>query len=159
MAMGGCCTRLTQAQPQWPCRALTSGVRLTLVLFMPFFLVARSQPAGGDLVVRQDEQRLLRAGLPTHTAGLLQFFRERTLSQGELDRLEQQVRQLGAVAYQARQQALAQLVRAGHRARRRLREALTDPDPEIARRAALALQRARPNPENPIIAAAARVVG
>ncbi len=148
-------THLPQDGPPWRVYTQISGMCLTLGALLSLTSFARSQTVAAELAPWA-QQPLRRADLPGDAASLLQFFRQRTPSSAKMDELVLQVRQLGAVAYKARQKALAQLVHAGHRARPLLREALTDPDPEIARRAAVALQRTATDPDGPNVAAAAR---
>jgi len=150
-------TTWTQGITERPLRSLGAGLILVLAVALPS---ARSDTAARDQAAhRVDEQTLQRAGLKTDSPTLLQFFRERTLSPAEQDQLGEQVRRLGAAAYAVREQALAQLVRAGQRARPLLRDALKDPDPEIARRAALCLRRIAASPDLTLAPAAARLIG
>jgi HEAT repeats/PQQ-like domain len=131
---------------------------LTMLVVAALSSVRADPPALDPTALRADEQALQRAGLKTDGATLLQFFRERTLSQAEQDQLGNQVKQLGANAYRTREQAMARLVKAGNRARALLRDALHNPDAEVARRAALCLRHIAASPDVVLAPAAARLM-
>src|SRR5689334_8820573 len=118
-------------------RRMTTG-RCTLLagLILAFLLAgtpARAADASDDAVLRS-------AGLPTDGPGLLDFFRKRTLSDADVARLAETVRRLGHPLFFAREQASADLIAAGRSALPFLREAVTDRDPEVVRRAARCLE-------------------
>src|SRR4051794_38672380 len=77
------------------------------------------------------ERTLKDASLGTDSPALIAFFRERTLSHADQDRLAEMVRQLGANDFFTREQASADLIRAGRSALPYLKSALDDPDLEI----------------------------
>jgi hypothetical protein len=132
------------------------GARLALITAcaLPW-----GQAGGPDPATRRaDEQTLARAGVKTDGPALLQFFRDRTLSEAEQQQLGSEVEHLGALAYRAREQAATRLVRAGPRARPLLRDALQNADPEVARRAALCLRRIANGPDVALAPAAARLL-
>lgn len=101
------------------------------------------------------EKTLARHGVKTDTASLLAFFRGRTLTDADHDRMRQLVRQLGADKYAARVSAEKALIEAGHKALRHLTPALKDDDPEIVRRVRTCLKAIDPTPESDQILAAA----
>lgn len=82
-----------------------------------------------------DETMLKDAGVPTDDAGLLDFFRKRTLSEAEQARIAQTVRKLGDQSFAVREKASAELIGLGRMARPYLKPALQDRDPEVVRRA------------------------
>ncbi|GIW80853.1 MAG: hypothetical protein KatS3mg105_2660 [Gemmatales bacterium] len=93
-----------------------------------------------DAAYEVDESVLRTAGINTDTASLLQFIRERTLSDDERRSLAQKIRQLGDESFSRRVQASQDLIKAGRLAIPFLKQALTDPDLEIARRARRCLE-------------------
>jgi hypothetical protein len=92
-------------------------------------LVAQQHPPLGD------EQLLKSAGLATDGASLLEFLRQRTLSDSGLERIRALVRQLGDSSYRVRAHASAELVTRGAVAIPFLRQALSQSDPEVRHRA------------------------
>jgi hypothetical protein len=104
--------------------------------------------------VAADEKALRDAGVGTETAALLAFFRQRTLGDADQQQIETWIRQLGSDRFARREEASRELVRRGPPARSSLRIARRDPDAEIARRAALALEEIDngPGPALPIAA-------
>jgi hypothetical protein len=121
---------------------------------------ARAQTPPADPAAAADEQLLRDAGLKTDGPALLTYFRDRTLSTEEQDRLAAVVAGLGARTYVAREKAMKALQRAGQMARPFLEQALlSHPDPEVIRRADLCLRRLARDPESDRLAAAARSVG
>jgi hypothetical protein len=105
-----------------------------------------------------DEQVLRRAGIATDGAGLLRFFRQRTLDGADEMRIQALVRELGDDQFKVREKASHQLVSIGARARPYLQAAVKDEDPEIARRARECLRRIREGAASSVVAAAVRVV-
>jgi hypothetical protein len=113
---------------------------------------------GDDQAQVVDVETLQKAGLKSDGAALLAFFRQRTLSAEQVARLADAVRRLGDNAFTVRQQASADLVKAGSAAVPFLRKALDDPDLEVARRAERCLQDIRHRSETNQILAAARML-
>jgi HEAT repeat protein len=106
----------------------------------------------------QDEALLRSAHVPTDAAGLLHFLRKRVAKEGDAARLRSLVRQLGDESWQAREQASRELVAAGTLARGLLREALDDPDREVAWRAARCLAQIEWALDPEVVAAAVRAL-
>ena len=93
--------------------------------------------AAGPTAARPADGTLLRAaGVAADGSNLLDFFRRRSPSAAERARVAALVRRLGDDDFAARQQASADLGRAGPAALPALRGALRDPDPEVRERAA-----------------------
>jgi hypothetical protein len=110
---------------------LLSVLAAALALFL---LVSGSFPAE-EPAASYDERLLKDAGVAIDDAGLLDFFRKRTLSEAEQARIAQTVAKLGDRSFAAREKACADLVGLGRMARPYLKPALQDRDPEVARRA------------------------
>src|SRR5262245_43603585 len=82
----------------------------------PFDLKYKAIGGKGD-PARADERLLASKNLKFDDASLLQFFRDRTLNKTQIDALTRKVKDLGAVAYKDRDQAMNDLVAAGGKAR------------------------------------------
>jgi hypothetical protein len=85
--------------------------------------------------LRWHEKTLRAAQIPDDGAGLLTYFRRRTLSSAERARLADLVKRLGDEDFAEREKAVAGLVAAGPTVRPLLLPALRDPDLEVSRRA------------------------
>jgi HEAT repeat protein len=105
-----------------------------------------------------DEVALTAAKIPTDGPGLLEFFRKRTIEGADKNRLQTLATQLGDEAFRVREQASAQLVAAGSRARPVLEEAAKDPDPEVAHRARECLSRIKRGATAMVISAGVRML-
>jgi PQQ-like domain len=127
---------------------------LLFVCLLPLTQAAESQ----DLAL-QDEKTLQEAKVPTDGAGLLTYLRKQTPGEGDLARLAQAVRLLGARSYAVREKAQSELERAGPPALRFLRAALASPDLEVARRAERAIQQIERIPHGSLMASVVRVLG
>lgn len=112
-----------------------------------------------DAEIAHAEQVLKDAHVAVEGPALLKFFRARTSTPADRDRLTLKVRQLGADSFAARELASEELVAAGRAALPFLRGALQDADAEIVRRARQCLDDIQLNPEGHIVCAAARVAG
>ncbi|OAI46047.1 hypothetical protein AYO44_11995 [Planctomycetaceae bacterium SCGC AG-212-F19] len=106
-----------------------------------------------------DEETLKQAGLATDAEALLQWFRDRTLTDNQRGRILALIARLGADAFDVRERATADLQTEGARAVALLRQVIgtRDADVEIVRRAETILEGLRP-PSRTIAAAAARVL-
>ncbi len=115
--------------------------------------------ASGRADPAADEQVLRAAKVGIDGPALLEFLRLNTPAHLDPALIEPLIRQLGSEDFVARERALRDVVRLGPRAAAYLRQALKDPDPELARRArhCLAIIDAGPGPE--VQAAAVRLVG
>ncbi len=108
--------------------------------------------------VATDEAALNGAGLATDNAGLLRFFRERTLTKANRAHITGLIQNLGHAAFRSREQASEELVRLGSLALPLLREAVKSPDLEVARRAERCLEQIDSGPSAELASAAARLV-
>jgi hypothetical protein len=89
--------------------------------------------------VEADEQTLTEVGVGTDPAALRDYFRRLVPSPEGRARLAELVRRLGDRSYAVRETATAELARTGAPARPMLRDGLQSPDPEVTRRARIAL--------------------
>jgi HEAT repeat protein len=105
-----------------------------------------------------DDQLLKSARIGTDGPSLLAYFRQRTVNETDRKRLDALIRQLGDPAYAIREQAMTEIVAAGLPAIGPLRQAQSDPDFEIARRAQRCLERIERVPSTSLSAAAARAI-
>ncbi len=109
-----------------------------------------SAPAGSDAAL------LRTAKIPTDGPGLIEFFRRRAAEGADKSRLKGLVSQLGDDSFLVREQASAQLVAAGVRAKSLLEDAEKDPDLEVVHRARECLRRIDQGATSGVVAAAAR---
>ncbi len=133
--------------------------------FIPFLatmsllaVLAADHGLRADETSQADEQVLQDAGIGTEGASLLTYFRNRTLSEDDLRRLERQVRQLGDLAFRTREHASRELVLAGSPALAFLKPALADEDLEIARRAERCIAQINSGPGPALAIAAVRTL-
>jgi hypothetical protein len=135
-------------------RSVRVGLLVGMALLMPgdVRLRAEDSPQAADEAICKD------AGLRTDGSSLLEFFRSRTPSEDARAEWARRVRQLGDRSFRVRERASEQLVAAGRPALPLLREALHDPDLEVARRAARCLQQIETHSETPVVLAAARLL-
>src|SRR5262245_58532279 len=80
---------------------------------------------------RTDEDFLQTHQIGLDDASLLTFFRQRTLTDADRQKLEQMIRQLGSADFAQREEASVELVKRGVQALPLLRQALKNADPEI----------------------------
>jgi HEAT repeat protein len=130
----------------------------TLTALASVVLLVAAAALRADEALDADVAFLRLARVNTDGAGLLSFFRSRTLSEADRGRLGQFVRQLGDDAFAVRQQASSRLTRYGSPALPFLRDALRDSDREISRRAQFCIDDIERGPGASLPAAAARVL-
>jgi HEAT repeat protein len=121
-------------------------------------LAATCWAAPGPGTPPDDEQLLKTAQIGTDGPALLAYFRSRTVTAADRQRIETLIRQLGDPAYAVRERATADLVACGLPAVGPLRQAQADADVEVARRAERCLARLERVPSATLSAAAARLV-
>jgi hypothetical protein len=105
-----------------------------------------------------DDDLLKSARIGTDDAELLGYFRRRTVSDAERQRILDLIRQLGSDAYAVRERAGNDLIEVGPPAVGLLRLGQNDPDIEIARRCERCLQRIERVPSTKLSAAVARTI-
>jgi HEAT repeat protein len=131
-----------------------AGLSVLLLLAAAYAALA----AAPDPLLAQDE-KLLRDGHVTPDGpALLAFFRERTLTADQKARLAELVKTLGDDAFEVREKASEDLLKAGRLALPLLKPAVRDPDAEVARRAADCLREIEQGSDLVLAAAAARVL-
>src|SRR3954452_18750644 len=123
-------------------------------------LAARSAVAADekDTGPEEDERLVREAKEPTDAAGLVAFFRKRTLSNADRATLERLIEQLGARSFSQRESASRQLLKWGTPAKSFLEAATRHADPEIARRATLCLDEINRGPGTSLPSAAVRLL-
>jgi hypothetical protein len=120
-------------------------------------LPVRAEPAAKP-EPSEDEKLLQAAKVATEGPGLLEFFRKRTPSDKDRERVAGLIRLLGEESFPARQKAADDLVAVGPTALPQLRRALGDRDEEVRQRARECIEAIDPNPRGALAAAAARRV-
>ena len=88
-----------------------------------------------------EEAVLKNAGLSSDGEALVKFFRTRSLTEADLNKLRDTIKLLGDDSFEVREKASADLVAAGRRAIPLLKEVVNHNDLEIARRAERALEQ------------------
>jgi HEAT repeat protein len=108
----------------------------------------------------QDEETLKQEKLATDDAGLLQFFRDRTLTEARRTKIVGLLAKLGDDDFDVREQAVKDLLAEGSAASGLLRQAIAarDADIEVVRRAERILETQKA-PGSQVTAAAARLLG
>jgi HEAT repeats len=114
--------------------------------------------AAGDDTSAIDEQILKDAKLGTDGPALLDVFRKRTVSEGDLVKIKAQIKQLGDDSFTVREKASADLAAWGVVAIPLLREALKNPDIEVVHRAEECLRVINEANSDLVAAAAARLL-
>jgi hypothetical protein len=107
---------------------------LLLSLIVPFS-IARAEDTRAA-----DEQILRSSGVELEDAALLDYFRKRTLPDADRAKLATLVQQLGDSVFIVRNRACNDLIDRGATALPLLREALSNPDIEVVRRATRCLE-------------------
>src|SRR5262249_4039030 len=138
-----------------PSGALMTRRRAVLLTVLGIGLLASAARAQHS--AQLDEQLLKSAGLPTDDKGLLEFFKRRSLKDGDRQNLTDLVRQLGSTVFRDRQKSAKELVLQGPVALPFLKSALTNTDLETCVRAEKCIKEIEKSmgPEHP--AAAARL--
>jgi HEAT repeat protein/outer membrane protein assembly factor BamB len=128
---------------------------LSIFLLNLVFLTDVSAAAHGDELTAVDEETLKRAGLSTDGPALIEFFRQRTLSDVDRQNLEKLVHQLGSSSFAEREAASKKLGGRGTAALPFLRKALETGDAEVERRARDCIEEIEngPGPQLPMAAA------
>jgi hypothetical protein len=130
-------------------------------VFLPSILLSTPLPrvaADDGNADNGDEKVLSEANLKIDGPVLLDFFRQRTLSQEEQDKLEATVQRMGHSCYRIRARASADLLRAGRTAVHLLEKARQNRDLEIVSRAERCLHLIQQGHDADLAAAVARVV-
>jgi hypothetical protein len=121
-------------------------------------LVIAGLGVADEALVAHDEKTLHDAGIATDGPSLLQFFRSRTLSSQDQERLTNLVQRQGDSSFITRELATRQLIRLGRTALPFLRARLTDHDLEIAKRCERCIEEIESGVDVSCSLAAARLV-
>lgn len=105
-----------------------------------------------------DTRMLEQAHVAVDGPGLLEFFRKRTLSNADIERISQLVTDLGDDSFEVRQKASAQLIAIGSAAVPLLKQATKSDDIEVVRRAQECLKHIETGNSTSVVAAAARML-
>lgn len=105
-----------------------------------------------------DEKALQQANVSLDEAGLLEFFRKRTVTDKQREGIAKLIRKLGDDSFEVRERASADLQALGRVAMSALLLASENPDLEIARRATDCLNALRDGAEQSLVMAATRVL-
>jgi hypothetical protein len=105
------------------------------------------------------QKNLRKAGVGIDPAGLLAFFRKRTVEVGQEERIQQLIQQLGADSFQAREEASRQLMALGVLALPALQRASGSGDLELRRRVQQCLGKVDVGRETDLVMAAASLLG
>src|SRR5262249_54072879 len=108
--------------------------------------------------VSEDEKVLRSAGVGSDGPSLLNFFRKRTLTEPDEQKLQALIQQLGRRSFPMRESASQELIRWGRPALPFTRAALPHRDIEVARRAQRCLDEIEQGPGPELPAAAARML-
>jgi peptidyl-prolyl cis-trans isomerase B (cyclophilin B) len=131
--------------------------RLLLNLCCLHLIVGGSLAASPD-AIKADEETLTAAGLGTDDAALIDFFRSKTLEDGDRDQIAALISDLGADEFGVREKASKELVKIGRRAASLLQQAKGSRDVEVARRAKACLETIEHKQEPALTFAAARLL-
>ncbi len=116
----------------------------------------QSTPAPADELAEADARLLKETGIGSDGPALLAFLARQTPTEAQLRDAEKLVRQLGNDSYEEREQATERLIVLGRAAVPLLRQAASDPDPEIRSRAARCLHEIEKGPGAGAVAAVLR---
>jgi hypothetical protein len=123
-----------------------------------FSIFASGRSPGADEMIDADEKYLQQARVGIDGASLLEFFRARSLTDRDRQELEAMILRLGSARFTQREQASLKLTAYGPPALPFLREALKNPDPEVARRAMFIIEEIERGPGPSLPAAATRLL-
>lgn len=133
--------------------SVTAGLAVALL-----WCVSGWVPADEPEATALDERTLKDARIASDGPSLLEFFRKRTISNADLERIKKLIADLGDDSFEVRQNASAQLVTTGAAAVPLLKQATKDSDVEVVRRAQDCLKHIETGSSTAIVAAAARLL-
>jgi HEAT repeat protein len=131
--------------------------RIAICLGLALSFGERARAADSPAVA-DDKKALEAARVGTDDTALLQFVRQRTLTEDNQKKIEDLIRLLDDDAFAKRQQASRALVAVGPVALPLLRQAATSPDAEVKRRAKECVRLIEAGSSNTLMAAAARLI-
>jgi HEAT repeat protein len=127
------------------------------ILSTTFALLAGARADEAEQLA-SDQQVLRQANIEIEDGALMEYFRKRTLFEADQPKVKELVRKLGDDVFVVRNKATNDLIALGPTALPLLREALTDADTEIARRAASCLEAIEKQLNSAASSAAARML-
>jgi hypothetical protein len=127
-----------------------------LLLLSPLLLLFVAPAPAADEAAAADEELLRSLNLPTDGPGLVEFFKKRTLREGDRTRIQTLIRKLGDDDFDVREASMQELVALGALAKPLLREAIKESDVEIVRRAETCLALADKTSTTEVMSAAVR---
>jgi cyclophilin family peptidyl-prolyl cis-trans isomerase len=129
---------------------------LLSLCFLPL-IVTGTLVASPD-AIKTDEETLKAADLGTDDAALIDFFRSKTLEDGDRDKIATLIRNLSADEFKVREQASSELLKMGGKAASLLHQAKGSRDVEVARRAKACLEKIEQKQVPALMFAAARLM-
>jgi HEAT repeat protein len=127
---------------------------LAVALTLAFLAPGQTQDAAAD-----DDAKVLRdAGLSSDDAGLLAYFRDRTVTEERKAHLKKLVDRLGHRLYSVREKAVSELIKSGPLAVPLLKEALRNAELEVHLRAQQCLEKIEETPHSTLTTSAARLL-
>lgn len=133
-------------------------MRLRWIALLFVLLLNSGQAAEPDDRLASALKDLSKAGVKTDGPGLLEFFRQRTLTDQKVQQIGLLIKQLNDDLFAIREQATRDLITLGTPARAALELAARDPDPEIATRARRCLDALPTGATIELVGAALRVL-
>lgn len=133
-------------------------LRRIVLTFLAGCLAAPAFAADDDDRGR-DEEVLRGAGVTLTGSDLLDYFRQRNLTEAQRKTIEALIAQTGHQSFRVREKASNDLEQQGLKAISLLKRYVNHSDPEIARRCRLSLERLEKVPSEAVSAAAARMLG
>src|SRR3954470_22067041 len=116
-------------------------------------------PAPAAVPPEEDEATLREAKLPADADSLVAFFKKRILPENDVGKVKALIGRLGDDRFGVREQASETLINMGPGIAKALRDAKDNPDPEIAYRIKEALDVVERPSTEPLLSAAARLLG
>jgi HEAT repeat protein len=133
--------------------------RLFVVVFLASAFISSVPARAADSSTLTDDEKILaEAKVGRDGLSLLQFVRQRTLTDDNRRMVEGLIRLLGDDAYAKREQASRELVALGPVALPLLRQAATSSDAEVKRRAKSCIERIQASASNALMAAVIRLI-
>lgn len=129
---------------------------LTLAILTACLLTPLSARAATP---EEDEATLRDAKVPTDADSLVSFFKKRILPENDLDKVKALIAQLGDDRFLVRELASESLVNMGPGIAKTLKDARGSADPEVAARIKEALEIVERTSTEPLLSAAARLLG
>jgi hypothetical protein len=137
---------------------MRAGRCLPPVLLVVLAALLFSPVRAADDTNAGDQKLVKEAGVGVHAPALLDFFRQRTLTDADRKRFADLIKQLGDDQFEKREEASRELTKRGTPVLQMLRKAVNDPDREIARRASVCIEEIDNGPGTNLPQACARLL-